>query len=87
MFAARFAGTVAGLGVYAQQDRCFGGVGGLESGGHFARVHRIHTAIAVGGQQERGWVGFTVTYAVVGRVRVEPAELRGVFGVAVLGHP
>jgi hypothetical protein len=71
---ARLADAVAGGGLDAEEDRPAGAARGLEAGGHLPRVHRIHPAVALGGEEEHGRVLLARPDALIRRVGVQPTE-------------
>ena len=80
---------MAGPGLLPQQDRAVVAARRrlLEPGRHLAGVHRVDPAVALGGGEQHRRVAGAVRDPVVGRVGVQPGELLGLIGIAVLGDP
>jgi hypothetical protein len=53
------------------------GVGMLECGAHFARMHRINASVLVEDCKENGWIVRSLSYMVVRRVCAQPLEFLG----------
>ena len=85
----RLADAVAGPALLEQQDRplVLARRRRLQQRGHLAGVQRVDAGVALGRREQRRRVARALDDAVVRRVGVQPGELLGDVGVAVLARP